>query len=1117
MLRVLDNEKIISYFDWIEEIKNDEQSDLPSRILKLRNLFESFYQDISKDFKESFPNLYSRFTYANEYYKIDNDLQANLNGIRIFLNKVIHNEIKDYSEHKVTSIVLYLYEMICQFTDKRLVSFDNQLRNIDLDSFTKQKKSNHKQIDQISLKVTDFELIQQDDNSFKSQIEGYEEDGEELIKVLVWDIKDSNNHHNSYLYGKKIGSIAKLVWKGCQLIFYNIKQNSNDDKVYFTQSTTKIVLEPDFLLDATTVAKCFQNKTAYHKLAVTSLFDKVAISTPIVVGNFVNQMLDKMIAGNQTDFTQLFKECVHSSVLTSLSLGVKNLLDIMEEIKGNHYQNLQNLCGKIKNIRVTTEPTFYSPEYGLFGRLDGLLENETDDINRRSIFELKSGSVPKFGVWINHAVQVYIYDMLLTSLYGKSRTGSSMIFYSKDKHKELRSVPPAPYMEQHILMIRNCIVSEFKAIAEEEIDIVSYFNDIDSNRIPKFSLEKFLVIKDSLNKLSIQEKNYLNKYLAFLFREIWATKTGAYTKMAGVDSVKSAFSSLWKSTLLEKKESARVLTNLKFENQEDNLLIFSRHEESKTLSLREGDRVILYLFEERVSSQVLKCSLSYIDATRVCLKPKNAEINKNLFTKEENWIIEADTSSTNLYGLISSLADFITSSQVNRDLLLGITEPRYNSAFTYTAADEYLNPIIQKALASQDYFLLQGPPGTGKTSSFLLKCISHLADNSCEKMLILAFTNRAIDEVCLKLNEGGLKYLRLGSQNDKEINSLTGLCGQEDKLQNISFQLNKYRIFCSTVASYHANKEALHNIISFDTLFVDEASQLIEPELIGITHNFQRFILIGDQNQLPAISIQDNDNQKCKDLSLSHLNIDNFRQSLFERLFTNAQAKGWTKAYHTLTYHYRMHQDIAQLININYDNKLASRIQRQKNQGFLNTHKNQKDPFSANILQNSRCIFIDIPDKKSSKVSELEALAVSKLLASIKQNYGNNFKADSVGVICNWRSQINLIKEKTAELRGEEEITIDTVERYQGSERDIIIYSLTVNYHHQLDLLQSLTPNRRVDRKLNVALSRSREQIIVLGNASVLASLPQYAALIDMIKRSYLYVSFNQAKELLFN
>jgi DNA replication ATP-dependent helicase Dna2 len=412
---------------------------------------------------------------------------------------------------------------------------------------------------------------------------------------------------------------------------------------------------------------------------------------------------------------------------------------------------------------------------------------------------------------------------------------------------------------------------------------------------------------------------------------------------------------------------------------------------------------------------------------------------------------------------------------------------------------------------------LQGPPGTGKTSSFLLKCISYLNRKSSETVLILAFTNRAIDEVCLKLNQTELEYIRLGTNNNNSISTLTKLCNKEAKLQDISEQINSHRIFCSTVASYHAHREALHNIISFDTLFIDEASQLIEPELIGITKNFKRFILIGDQNQLPAISIQSESNQKCNDNDLNKLNIKSYRQSLFERLFTNAQTKGWNHAYHTLTYHYRMHKNIAELINLNYNNQLKTKIERQNSDYFFQNYATSNNPIVKNILTKSRCIFIDIPDKSSSKVSKLEAKVVVNLLTAITDCWQDRFNPDTVGVICNWRSQINLIKEFTSEKMSNKELTIDTVERYQGSERDIIIYSLTVNYHHQLELLQSLTPNRKVDRKLNVALSRSKEQIIIVGNALVLSSLPQYATLIDLIKSSFLYISFNQAKELLLN
>lgn len=107
----------------------------------------------------------------------------------------------------------------------------------------------------------------------------------------------------------------------------------------------------------------------------------------------------------------------------------------------------------------------------------------------------------------------------------------------------------------------------------------------------------------------------------------------------------------------------------------------------------------------------------------------------------------------------------------------------------------------------------------------------------------------------------------------------------------------------------------------------------------------------------------------------------------------------------------------------------------------------------------------------------------------------------TLGIITPYRSQIALIRKELSQtgIPELEDIMVDTVERYQGSERDVIIYSVCANYAWQLPLLSNLSEEdgHVIDRKLNVALTRAREQFFLIGAPSVLREAPLYKALME--------------------
>ena len=146
------------------------------------------------------------------------------------------------------------------------------------------------------------------------------------------------------------------------------------------------------------------------------------------------------------------------------------------------------------------------------------------------------------------------------------------------------------------------------------------------------------------------------------------------------------------------------------------------------------------------------------------------------------------------------------------------------------------------------------------------------------------------------------------------------------------------------------------------------------------------------------------------------------------------------------------------------------------------------------------------PDRPvaNNKANAAEAEAVSALVEAIGRLYVLNrlpFDAGrQVGIIVPFRNQIAMVRQALSRrgITDAGSITVDTVECYQGSQRDHIIFSTTISQPYQLGLLSAVqqVDGRPVDRKLNVAVTRARMQLIVVGNDLLLNRSPLYRELI---------------------
>jgi hypothetical protein len=502
---------------------------------------------------------------------------------------------------------------------------------------------------------------------------------------------------------------------------------------------------------------------------------------------------------------------------------------------------------------------------------------------------------------------------------------------------------------------------------------------------------------------------------------------------------------------------------------------------------------------------------------RVVLAVRNRRMAPRYLHGHSLWALEPDTYDT-FRREWAGLSAFLSLAPARRRLLLARTGPRVPEGWTpaappaTTAAE-----VVTRALAAPDWFVLCGPPGTGKTRAVLREMATRLYHDS-KHVLLAAYTNRAVDEICEQLVEAGLPFIRVGSRLgtaphyrpyllDNMLRDCPNRQAVRDRLLNCPF-------YVGTVASL-LGKPELFALKQFDLAVVDEASQVLEAPMLALLSKVPKFVLIGDHRQLPAVVAQEPEASavaaECAELLRDELGLTNLRNSYFERLFRRAEAH-WPHAHGTLANQYRMHQELAALVNHDfYDGQLCCPQPWQAAALDRAEWPAATDDYTA-LLRQRRIVFVPTrrqPSDFSMKESAQEADLAARAAAYVVRGYGPGFDPDTtLGIIASYRNQAALIRARLTQLAVElalpalAHVSVDTVERYQGSQRDVIIVSFCCHHEHQLELLVSPNEDGTVDRKLNVALTRARQQLVLLGNELVLARGPHHAALLARVRCS---------------
>ena len=973
----------------------------------------------------------------------------------------------------------------------------------------------------------------------------------------------------------------------CELLREGTQLNLLDNQVRQPIITPRlIVLEPDYLVDISSIAACFTAYGHHPLLYLLNLMKPRANTQATLLGNFAGAALDDIINNHghyrvndtvKSNFREKaleFCTCPYfdaKKFYTDANLQAYNLQQVVDILFPRTAAQAQMNAFRGENLydrkKAILEPSFVCEALGIQGRVDLM----TTDC--KLLVEQKSGrnlniethqADPSYHSYQlePHYVQLLLYYGVLHHNFKLSNNLVNIrLLYSKYQPQDgLMVVAFYQKLFKEAIMYRNQLVAASFEIAKEGFEHA--LNELTPEVLNVVGAQDFFynqylkpqlaAITDPLHALSPLEEAYFCRMMTFVLREQMISKVGAQ------EGTNTSSSDLWTMPLDEKKDAGNIYTDLHITKKE--MSAIGNGYDTITLSVpdqgkdflpnfRIGDMVYLYTYRPEEEPDVRKAILykgvlQEIHTHELVVHLNDGQQNADIFEIDKPYAIEHGTTDASTGGSIRGLHQFISAPKDKRDLLLGQREPLRNTSLTLTRHyDDVLNDIILRAKQAQDYFLLVGPPGTGKTSRALKFMVEEALNDGtgmpsagvipsghqqpASSILLMSYTNRAVDEICEMLVDSGIPFLRLGSEFscDERFRPylIEKAIAQCPKLEAIRQYIIGTRVIVGTT-SMIASKPFIFNLKHFKLAIIDESSQILEPNLVGLLTAVDKFILIGDYKQLPAVvqqsekdsaipTIDDRQDHAVIDMSiLQDICLSNCRNSLFERLIRWEGHEKRSDFIGILRRQGRMHPEIAEFPNqMFYRREQLEPVpcphQLETELAYTLPSQDSLD----DVLKAHRMIFIPSQFCKepnvSDKINASEASIVVDVLRRVHRFYGKDFNAQkTVGVIVPYRNQIAMIRKGIEKLGIPEleHISIDTVERYQGSQRDVIIYSFTIQNIWQLDFLAGnsfVEDGHIIDRKLNVAITRARKQMIMTGNPEILRNNQIFNELMEYVKR----------------
>jgi len=897
----------------------------------------------------------------------------------------------------------------------------------------------------------------------------------DLCEVTMRPEKGAGDPTTVTLWGKWTET-AEYLDVGMELAVYDPDERQYQGETqYSVGGDATVVVEPDFLVDVTDIRAWVQCPRMYYLRKL----DGAELAYPLVKGTVVHEVFGDLLRGR--DVATAIDEQIEQAGLDIGLLGRE-----ADEVAGDVRDHAEAIEGWLNQGTLTekdqwrSEMTLISERYGMKGRADA--------VRRGMPVELKTGKNTKRDPRFQDKIQAAAYALMLgeraaasldagavmagdggateTPIDAAPDTGT--LLYTKnaavDRNEESGDLSPAKDFSigagllKYVIRTRNAI-----AAMEHDTGVPTGY---EANAKCEYCFEQdtCMAVSGRLNQESKagqvgvaipdEEREYFERF----YDAIEAERRAVHREYA----------KLWEQTPEERADADRALVELaptgrteldggRWELRAAGTGAVSKIREGNLVLASDGDPITgdaeLARVERLDGDEIVVTADEPLDLRRLDVYPSELTTGRLQNALHDALLTQPPERKDVLFGRREP--EFTVAQSATEGVSGEGTDPR---AVTETFIDnnERQNEAVQLAVGAEDFALVHGPPGTGKTYT-LARMVRALVDRG-ERVLLSAFTNRAVDNAIEALEgQGFTDIVRVGTESGVRDDMQTYRLEQSGDPAACATTLQSAQVVAATTAT--CGGTAMQSQ-SFDVAVVDEAGQLTEPGTLAATTLAARFVLVGDHQQLPPV-VQSED--------------ETLTTSLFERLIEEFPDAGVM-----LDRQYRMAQHIQAFASREfYDGRLRPATGSVAAQRIDDVDGVALDALPGHLRD--RVAFVDPDGAQSGNTNHDEAEAVAEVVDAYR---AAGVPREDIGVIAPFRAQVAVLNTMLPD------VAVDTVDRFQGSSKEVIVVSFVATGALDGPIFEDY-------RRINVALTRAKKALVLVGDAAALGTDPVYGRMVE--------------------